>query len=134
MEYDKQKRTAERLLNSFRASDVPSPESVAAPRDVTTLLIEINDRIFDMALTVTGAQQAAGISSSAIYGRFKHYVGMTPKHYIDTMRIKATRVLLEDSHISVTTISFSLGYSYLKTFEDVFKRHVGCTPTEYRER
>jgi len=66
--------------------------------------------------------------------RFKHATGLTPIEYLQRTRIEAAKNLLERTNQSVSEVMFNSGYNDMKSFRQVFKKGVGLTPTEYRDK
>jgi transcriptional regulator GlxA family with amidase domain len=65
---------------------------------------------------------------------FKQATGCLPGAYLQMIRIAAARQMLEESATSVQRIGSMVGYNDPAFFRQVFKRHIGLTPTEYRSR
>jgi AraC-like DNA-binding protein len=65
-------------------------------------------------------------------GWFKRKMQMTPLEYIHFLRIHRAKELLRDSHLSMLTISYQLGYEYNASFTRMFKRYEKQSPSEYR--
>ena len=63
---------------------------------------------------------------------FKEQTGDNFSDYLIGCRIERARQLLRDTDRKVYEICEDVGYSDLKHFYGVFKRHAGCTPSEYR--
>lgn len=66
--------------------------------------------------------------------RFKLVTGITPIEYLQKTRIEAAKHLLEQSRHSIAEVMLESGYNDLKTFRSLFKRNVGMTPKDYREK
>jgi AraC-like DNA-binding protein/mannose-6-phosphate isomerase-like protein (cupin superfamily) len=74
----------------------------------------------------------AHVSPSYFHKVFQSYTGLTPKSYLDHVKIsEATRLLKETEH-SVTEITFILGYSSTQHFATAFRRLMGQSPTNWR--
>ena len=69
-----------------------------------------------------------------IVRRFKQITGITPIEYLQQTRIEAAKRLLEQTAQQMTEIIFNSGYSDPKAFRKVFKKSVGMTPSQYREK
>lgn len=69
-----------------------------------------------------------------IVRRFKLITGITPIEYLQQTRIEAAKQLLEKTSRQMNEIIFSTGYRDAKAFRKVFRKSVGMTPTEYREK
>ena len=64
---------------------------------------------------------------------FKKSTNMTFIDYINSMRIYHAEQLLIKTQISITEISFQVGFSSTAYFIKVFKRYNLCTPSNYRK-
>ena len=65
---------------------------------------------------------------------FKKEVGVTFKEYLTRQRIFKANTLLEQVDLKVADVSEMVGYKDLHYFYDIYKRQMGQTPTEYREK
>lgn len=66
--------------------------------------------------------------------RFKAATGCLPGGYLQRVRVAAARQMLEDGRTSVLRVGTSVGYDDPAYFRRVFKRHMGLTPSGYRDR
>lgn len=66
--------------------------------------------------------------------RFKQVTGLTPIAYLQQTRIQAAKVLLENTSEQMSAVIYKSGYNDPKAFRKVFKKTVGMTPTQYREK
>ncbi len=58
----------------------------------------------------------------------------TINKYITLYRLDKAKDLLKNPIIKIETIAKKVGYSDGDYFSKVFKKHVLCTPTEYRKK
>ncbi|MDE7206691.1 MAG: helix-turn-helix domain-containing protein [Lachnospiraceae bacterium] len=58
---------------------------------------------------------------------------MTPKEYINRLRINTACHRIKHSHKSMKAIAYDCGFDSYEHFIKVFKKMVGTTPTEYRK-
>lgn len=84
--------------------------------------------------TTTVSQIAASLSYSESYlsHLFKKKVGISIQEYISRKRIERSLLLLSSGKYSVKDISEILKYESPKSFTKAFKKHMNCTPTEYK--
>lgn len=61
-------------------------------------------------------------------------VGKAPKQIIADYLMNEAESLLENSRLSISEISFKLGFSSPAMFSKFFSNHEGCPPAEYRNR
>jgi transcriptional regulator GlxA family with amidase domain len=66
--------------------------------------------------------------------RFKQATGDSPLIYIQKLRVAAAKRLLETDHRNVQEISDAVGYQDVVFFRELFQRHTGDSPSEYRRR
>ncbi|TCD12051.1 helix-turn-helix domain-containing protein [Pedobacter frigidisoli] len=69
-----------------------------------------------------------------IVRRFKQVTGITPIEYLQQTRIAAAKKLLEQTAQQMTEIIYNSGYNDPKAFRKVFRKAVGMTPTQYRDK
>lgn len=87
------------------------------------------------AWTVGDLATVASISRSSFALRFKQKAGFTPLYYVLRWRMQlAANLLITRQHITISSIAQKLGYDSDSAFSHAFKRTLGCSPSEYRER
>lgn len=79
------------------------------------------------------AELAALCGISEVYFRriFHALYGKSPKEYVIDMRIERARRLLSDGGFTVREVAALCGYFEETHFSREFKRHVGCSPSDY---
>ena len=61
---------------------------------------------------------------------FGKYTGIGINEHINTLRVRhANNLLLQDR--SITEVAMESGFKSIRTFNHVYKKHTGMTPTEY---
>ena len=81
-------------------------------------------------ITMDMLAEIAGVSESSLKHRFKREIGTPPGKYIMQCRIEEIKQILHPQSV-MTEIALRYGFSSSSHFAAVFKKHVGCTPTEY---
>ncbi len=69
-----------------------------------------------------------------IVRRFKQVTGITPIEYLQQTRIEAAKKLLERTAHQMNEVIYQSGYNDPKAFRKVFKKNVGMTPSQYRDK
>ena len=82
-------------------------------------------------LSLSGAAKALGISTGHLSRTFPRMTHMTFRDYVLSRRIEFARRLLLDPMNNISGVSDSCGFSTPAYFARVFRRVVGCAPTEY---
>lgn len=81
-------------------------------------------------------EQAADLSGFSKYyfsRLFKQITNDTFCDYLAHRRISAAQAMLS-SDLPITDIAFRTGFNNLTTFNRSFRKHTGCSPSEYRSR
>lgn len=66
--------------------------------------------------------------------RFAQATGMTPLDYVHHVRLEEAKQLLERGEDPVEAIAVDIGYSDSSFFSRLFRRKVGMSPVQYRQR
>lgn len=74
------------------------------------------------------------ISTSHFARAFKKQFKISPIQYLLSIRIEKAKTLLEETNLKVGDIASSVGFSAQQRFNDIFKKHLGLSPSEYRQQ
>lgn len=85
-------------------------------------------------LTVEGLSAALFVSKNRLYEGFHSYFSTTVGEYVTSKRISLAKRLLATTEKSAAEISSAVGMENYSYFSKLFKRRVGCSPSEYRKR
>lgn len=89
---------------------------------------------FDRDVSIDSLADRAGMGPRNFIRRFKAATGRLPGAYVQTLRVSAAKELLEQGSASIQSVCVKAGYADVAFFRDLFKRHTGMTPAEYRKR
>jgi AraC-like DNA-binding protein len=76
----------------------------------------------------------SGCSPATFARRFTRLTGTTVVDYLHTLRIQEVQRVLLESDRPVTDVAFAAGFNNLAHFNAIFKRHSGCSPSQYRKQ
>ncbi len=65
---------------------------------------------------------------------FAKFFGQTPNNYLNRYRLGRSLDLLRTDDKSITEIAMSVGFGSASYFAEIFHKHFGISPTEYRKR
>ena len=88
---------------------------------------------FKEDITVESVAKEMYVSRSGITSVFKKYAGTTVKDYINTLRVKNVNRLLLDGK-NITEAAHECGFQNVRTLNNVYKRVMNMTPTEFLRR
>lgn len=66
--------------------------------------------------------------------RFVKATDNTPVEYLQRVRVEVAKQLLERSRKTVFEVMYEAGYTDDKAFREMFKKHVGLSPLEYKNK
>ena len=76
----------------------------------------------------------AGLSKFHFQRLFKAGVGVSPSHYLISLRMNEARRLLRETKMSVVDVALEVGYADPSNFARLFRRENGLPPSDYRRR
>jgi transcriptional regulator GlxA family with amidase domain len=74
------------------------------------------------------------MSTRTLERRHVARLGKTPLKVVETMRLEAARLSLEDASLSLKQIARQTGFGDEQRLRRAFRRQFGIAPHEYRER
>lgn len=89
---------------------------------------------FKTELSLDDIAKEFNFSKNHIINIFKKEFGKTPFEYMNFVRIRAAKMLLEVTSDSLENIAYSCGYSCYSNFYKRFLSETGCSPTVWRNR
>lgn len=101
------------------------------------LVREAQNRIhatFQEAKTIDTILSGIPASRRNLIRRFKAATGLTPQHYLQSIRIEAAKKELRQSNSGITEAMLNAGYNDIKSFRRTFVQHVGLNPKDYRQK
>ena len=85
-------------------------------------------------ITLEEVAAASGYSRTYFSRLFKEIVGINFKDYLEHERIELASNLLEIEEMSITEISYAVGFNSFSSFWRAFKKRKGASPREWRNR
>ncbi|WP_281888786.1 AraC family transcriptional regulator [Paenibacillus sp. YYML68] len=100
--------------------------------DMSSLLPYI-DQHLGSKLTLQQLADIVNVHPNYMVRLFKAQFGFTPIQYLNLQRIRAAKELLMLGKLSIKTVAEQTGFESPYYFTQVFKKHTGLTPTEFRK-
>ena len=91
----------------------------------------IDAHFCDPSLTVKRVCDVGFISASGLQRAFGEHFGISPKQYLNKLRMNRALELLMENALSVKEIAFACGFSDEKYFSRSFKRKYGYPPSHF---
>lgn len=97
-------------------------------------IAEYISRNYQHNISLADIAQRFYISKSYLCRIFKEVTGFTVSEYINVIRTKKARQLLENTDYSITQVAELTGYDSITYFEKVFKKYTELSPLRYRKK
>src|SRR4051812_23065008 len=95
---------------------------------------ELADQRYAEPLDLDALASAAHVSKYHFARSFRAAYGASPMRYLTERRVERAQDLLRSANLTVTEICMLVGFSSVGSFSATFRRMVGETPTQYRDR
>ncbi len=136
---------AESLLRSGRnALERVGPDLALHPRELAAnqvdalflrrMLDTIDKHLPDCEFDVDALAHHLAVSRRQLFRKLRAVTGCTPHAFIRTLRLNRAAQLLQDSQMTVSEITYAVGFADLKHFRNLFKERFGVTPGDYTRR
>ena len=122
----------ELLINIIR--NITVQDTDVFDNDIVQYIIKYVKKHYAEKLSLNVIAEKYNYSLANASRIFKRQTGLSFQDYVQSVRIKESCRLLLNTTDSIPVIAQSVGYGDTKFFNQVFKRHLGITPSEYRKR
>jgi len=102
-----------------------------------------NDRIYTVVryieknigekITTSELASIAGMGQTTFFKKFKNSIGLSPMDYINSERIRKSKIMLQKNKTSLQEIAFLCGFNSYEYFCSSFKKLEGMKPTQYKK-
>ncbi len=93
--------------------------------------VAIIQNSYQQDISLNNVADKIGISPGYLSTLFKSETSMSFTHYVNQLRIKKARIMLQDDSLSLEQIARECGYNNYDYFFKVFKKITGTTPSAY---
>ena len=73
------------------------------------------------------------VSRSSLQMLFKNNLNITPKKYINDLKLAKSKLLIKENKYTISEIAFMLGFSSIHYFSRAFTQHYEISPSEYAQ-
>lgn len=91
----------------------------------------MNTCYFETDITNDALAKLCGISTVYFRKSFETVYGVSPIKYLNNLRMRKARSLLESDYASIAQVAESVGYSSIYHFSKMFRQYAGVSPKEY---
>ncbi len=101
--------------------------------DLNELILYLHTN-YDKKVTIKQLTNIFHINRTTLSNKFSATTGMSIIDYLVKLRIKVASMLLRDTHLSISEVACRVGFNNNTYFLRTYKKHVGCSPSEYRKK
>lgn len=112
----------------------PALSGIVGNKYVQMLRLQIIARFTDPALRMQELQSDIPINPDYLRRLFRQEHGMAPHDYLTKLRLDHAAHLLRDEGVSVSEAAFRSGFYDRLYFSRLFHRHMGITPSQWRNK
>lgn len=99
---------------------------------ITAVRENIETHMADPEFTIDKLCALHHMSRSSFYNKLKSLTDSSPTDYIRLIRMQAAARMLKEGTLSITEIADLTGFGDAKYFREVFRKHFGVSPSEYK--
>lgn len=103
-------------------------------RTVFEVKKHIQKNFWDENLSAAALAEHVYLTPTYLSAMFKKVTGKTISEYIIKVRIEKSKEYLKDSQLKLFEVARNVGYNDANYYAKAFKKLVGLTPSEYREK
>ena len=121
------------IMEMLNSRHIPLDEHLSTTQRVVQMFLMSLPKYIDLDWNLNMMARECDLSRSQFSKYCKQITNMTPIEYLNTCRVKAAAEMLGNrQEMSITQIAFACGFGSSQYLATVFKRYMGCTPSQYR--
>ena len=123
------------LLNLLRktSAHIELTDNLDVSKECHTVKKYIQNH-FKENITLDTLSELVFLNKYYLVHAFKKYNHISPINYQLKLRIQEAEQLLKTTNLVIADVSSSLGFSSQSYFSQIFKKHTGLTPNQYRKK
>ncbi len=125
------------LLKNHYSSEIPQNEKPPVARSLDKKFLSdlagiVEQNLGNEQFSIEDICKLIGISRMQLYRKTKALLDCSVSDYILARRLRKAQYLLKNEDLSISEVTYMVGFSNPNYFSTVFKSKYGCTPSEYR--
>jgi YesN/AraC family two-component response regulator len=127
------------LLKEHFTSDISTGEKLTISKKLDKKFVNdfagiVEQNLANEKFSVDDICKIIGISRVQLYRKVKALLDCSITDYILNRRLKKATYLLNNENLTISEITYMVGFSNPNYFSTVFKSKYGCTPSEFKKR
>lgn len=105
----------------------------AADEEVEPVIMHLHTHYHEK-VTITTLSRTFHTNRTTLTERFRETTGVSVMTYLARLRIRMASSMLHDTRLPINEVAYRVGFNDVTHFGRTFRKYMGCTPSEYRER
>lgn len=119
---------------SYLLEEVPMEEPPRGPASIADEMRLYLDMNYPKSLSMKAVAEEFGFHPNYMARVFRERFGVSPKRYVQDLKLKKACGLLASTELPVAAIAYSLGFTDPLAFSKFFRNGMGESPSSYRIR
>ncbi|MHC5250259.1 helix-turn-helix domain-containing protein [Enterococcus sp. LJL90] len=125
---------SQKLLEFFVPAENNKETPLAKRQSLLDDAISYLEENFRKEVSLESLAQATNYSTTYLSKLFKSELGINFYEYLTRCRLQHAVKALADTQLKIADIAYENGFSDIKAFNKMFKKHFALTPSEYRKQ
>jgi len=108
-------------------------DSQELPSELTHALHSIHSS-YDQPFSISKLAKECNVSSSSLNRMFQAHFNASPLTYLHRVRLAAAEHMIKNTNVPILTISSSVGFTSLSSFNRAFKKRYNMSPRDMRQK
>jgi AraC family L-rhamnose operon regulatory protein RhaS len=116
-------------------TDSNNKENYEVPKiseDISEIILYLHVN-YNRKITIEELTEMFHINRTTLSQKFRKVTGVSIIDYLVKLRIKMASIMLRDTLLPISEILDRVGFNDSVHFSRMFKKHINCTPSAYRE-
>jgi signal transduction histidine kinase/DNA-binding response OmpR family regulator len=127
------------VLREHYTSELPTESKTNSANKIDRKFINeftalVENNLSNENFAVDDICKKIGISRVQLYRKVKALIGYNVNDYILNVRLQKAKFLLAKENLTISEVSFRVGFASQGYFSTVFKSRFGVTPSEFKEK
>ena len=118
------------VLDSIKTPDATAKKDTV---DAVSRAMRYMEENYQKPVDIASLASQLGFSRAYFSTLFQKTTGETPYQYLTKIRLSRAQGYLQSPTLSVEEIAYSVGFSSLQRFSEMFKKQYGLSPLQYKK-
>lgn len=123
----------EQLLNKKTLKIEPSKIKIASQDEkfISRAVAIVEENMSNSEFYVDDLGKELGLSRMQLYRKLKALIDQSANEFVRSIRLKRAAQLIAQDQLTISEITYQVGFNDLQYFRDCFKKQFGVNPSEY---